>query len=35
LREVPSLKEWVKFIFIRPEETAYEYKFVYSKEEEK
>ena len=35
LREVPSLKEWVKFIFIRPEETAYEYRFVYSKEEEK
>ena len=33
LRKVPPLKEWVKFIFIRPEETEYRYKFVYDKKD--
>ena len=30
MRKVPPIKEWVKFIFIRPQETEYEYRFVYS-----
>lgn len=34
LRKVPPLKEWVKFIFIRPEETEYKYRFVYEKKDE-
>jgi hypothetical protein len=31
LREVPPLKEWVKFVFFRPDETVYEYRFVYAR----
>lgn len=33
LRKVPPLGEWVRFIFIKPAETAYQYRFVYRDEE--
>ena len=33
MRKVPPLKEWVKFIFIRPEETEYRYRFAYEKKD--
>lgn len=32
LRDVPPLREWIRFVFVRPEETAYEYRFVYRDE---
>ena len=34
MRKVPPLKEWVRFILIRPEETEYRYRFVYEEKDE-